>query len=75
MWGGALWHPQHVKWDGDFLRLRDKSPSRTSVCRLFVIANVGQLSSKANITSEARQNIRAHRHTHFGGSPKPLFSH
>ena len=28
-----------------------------SVCRLFVLTNMGQLNRKANITMEARQNI------------------
>lgn len=60
--GGALWHPWHMEWGpwgGDLGRLWNKSPRTKSVCRLFVIAHVGRLSSEANIMAEARPDNRA----------------
>lgn len=37
----------------------DKSPLARPICRLFVTASVGQWSPKANIMTEARQNMGA----------------
>lgn len=37
----------------------DKSPLVRPICRLFVTATVGQWSPKANIMTEARQNMGA----------------
>lgn len=58
----------------------NKSPLRTSICRRFTIANVGPLSSKANIMSEAREYIIAPSlyavglQPAFKVSPEPSFS-
>lgn len=66
-------------WDGAFLRFWDKLPLKMSICRLFVRAYMGQLSSKANMTTEARQHImapapRPQAHgLHFRGFPKTSF--